>query len=279
MSLSGRLVMAAGATLSLVACVTTMQDFRTSTPEITAANAARQTGTWTPPPSHAELKALWEGPGTWWPDVPAGAFLSRGAGAVSPGLSAPNPPPLKPRPLAVARANRRAFAKGQPSFDPYSDCHPAGMPYLLKMGGYQAVVADSQIIMSWADQREHRRIYLDGRPHPDEKIEQRYNGFSVAHWDGATMVVETTNIRGSNTQIEPHIPKAEGSYIIERYTPTSPGRFDLEMTMMNPDFTRPWVVNLTLARDPARAPSEALCSDQRPDGYAIPARAPVETGR
>ena len=153
------------------------------------------------------------------------------------------------------------------------------MPYLLNMGGYQAVVADSQIIMSWADQREHRRIYLDGRRHPDEQLEQRYNGFSIAHWDGETMVVETTNIRGSNTQIEPHIPKAEGSYIIERYTPTSPGRFNLEMTMMNPDFTRPWVVHLTLARDPARTPPEALCSDKKPNGYPIPAPAPAEIER
>ena len=75
------------------------------------------------------------------------------------------------------------------------------------------------------------------------------------------MVVETTNIRGSNTQIEPHIPKAEGSYILERYTPLSPGKIALEMTMRNPDFTRPWVVKMMLTRDPKGKLVEALCSD------------------
>ena len=275
----GRMVLAGGAALSVMVCVATAQDFPTSTPAVTAADAARKAGAWTPPPSHAALKALWEGPGTWWPDIPRGGLLSRGGGAHRQGLSAPNPPPLKARPLAVAQANRKAFAKAQPAFDPYSDCHPAGMPYLLTMGGYQVVVADSQIIMSWADQREHRRIFLDGRPRPNERHEQRYNGFSIAHWEGKVMVVETTNIRGSNTQIEPHIPKAEGSYIIERYSPVSPEGFDLEMSMMNPDFTRPWVVRMRLARNPARTPLEALCSDNRPDGYAIPASARPETVR
>ena len=279
MSGLGHMVLAGGAAFGLMACAATAQHFPTSTPAVTAADAARQSGALAPPPSHAALKALWEGPGTWWPDIPRGGLLSRGAGANRQALSVPNPPPLKPRPLAVAQANRKAFAKAQPAFDPYSDCHPAGMPYLLAMGGYQVVVADSQIILSWADQREHRRIFLDGRPRPDEQHEQRYNGFSIAHWEGEVMVVETTNIRGSNTQIEPHIPKAEGSYITERYTPVSPGRFDLEMTMMNPDFTRPWVVRMKLARDPARTPPEALCSDNRPDGYAIRPSAPPEPAR
>ena len=75
------------------------------------------------------------------------------------------------------------------------------------------------------------------------------------------MVVETTNIRGSNTQIEPHVPKAEGSYIVERYTPLSTGQIALEMTMWNPEFTRPWVVNFVMTKDRKGVLQETKCSD------------------
>ncbi len=245
------------------------EDFVTSTPARTAAETARRAGKLTPRPSHAELKAVWEGPGTWSQDIGRGGGWFSGFKSSEeygdPEFVPPNMVPLKPEPLKVYKNIRREMGKGRQIFGPYTQCHPAGMPYILSMsgyGGYEAVVSDDEIDMFWGNQREWRRIYLDGRKHPDERTTTPlYNGFSVAHWEGKTMVVETTNIRGSNTQIEPHIPKAEGSYIIERYTPVAPGKIALEMTMRNPDFTRPWVVKLMLTRDPKGRLVEGLCSD------------------
>ncbi len=241
--------------------------YPTSTPAITAAEAARAAGKLTPTPSHAELKALWEG-GTWSQDIArGGSFMSnfKPGEYILPDFTPSNGVPLKPAPMAVYRNIRREMAHGRQIFGPYAQCHPAGMPYILTIdfsGGYEAVVADNQINFFYGAEREVRRIYLDGRKHPDEtKTVPLYNGFSVAHWEGKTMVVETTNIRGSNTQIEPHIPKAEGSYIVERYTPLAPGKMALEMTMRNPEFTRPWVVNFVLTKDPKGVPIEMLCSD------------------
>ena len=250
-------------------------DFVSSTPSVTSAERARRAGTLSPRPPHAELKALWEG-GTWSQDIGrGGTFLSGYKDAsefANPRFVPPNRVPLKPKPRAVEMHIRREMAKGRQIFGPYAACHPSGMPYILTMsgyGGYEVVVADDEIDFLWGNQREARRIFLDGRQHPDEKTTvPTYNGFSVAHWEGKTMVVETTNIRGSNTQIEPYIPKAEGSYIVERYTPAGPDRIDLEMTMRNPDFTRPWVVKLKLTRDPNGKILEGLCSDDNRYAYS-----------
>ena len=75
------------------------------------------------------------------------------------------------------------------------------------------------------------------------------------------MVVETTNIRADNTQIEPYIPKHEGMYVVQRYTPVSKGRIDLNVTVTSPEFTRPWIVKLKLTNDPKGKLVEAKCSD------------------
>ena len=257
----------AAITVAQLANVADTAGFPTSTPAVSAAEAARRAGTWTPRPPTAELKAIWEGPGTWSQDIGHdGGFMSGYAAGEYGDITKapPNIVPLKPEPMAVYMNIRRENGRGRQIFGPYTLCHPAGMPYLLTFdfsGGYEVVVADDEIHFFYGADREQRRIYLDGRAHPDEQTVGLYNGFSVAHWEGETMVVETTNIRGSNTQIEPHVPKAEGSYIIERYTPAGPGRFILEMTMMNPDFTRPWVVSMNAIRDPGGQIVESVCSD------------------
>ncbi|WP_174273231.1 hypothetical protein [Sphingomonas bacterium] len=241
--------------------------FLTSTPAVTAAARAKATGKLTPTPSQAELRALWEG-GTWSQDVGRGGGWMSGfktsAEYGDPEFVPPNMVPLKPAPMEVYKNIRREMGRGRQIFGPYTQCHPAGMPYILTMsgyGGWEVVVSPREIDLFYGNQMQHRRIFLDGRPHPDEATTSLYNGWSAAHWEGKTMVVETTNIRGSNTQIEPHIPKAEGSYIIERYTPAGPNKIALEMTMTNPEFTRPWVVKMMLTRNPNGKMIEGMCSD------------------
>jgi len=42
-----------------------------------------------------------------------------------------------------------------------------------------------------------RVIYMDGRPHPPEYAPHSWSGFSTGKWEGNTLVVETTHIKGS----------------------------------------------------------------------------------
>ncbi len=243
-------------------------DFVTTTPSVSAADSARAEGKLTPRPPKAELKAIWEG-GTWSQDIGrAGTFLSGYKDAsyfAMPEFEPPNRVPLNAEARAVEMNIRREMAKGRQIFGPYAMCHPSGMPYILTMsgyGGYQAVISDNEIDFFAGNQREVRRIFTDGRKHPDERTTAPlYNGVSVAHWEGKTMVVETTNIRADNTQIEPYIPKHEGMYVVERYTPVSKGRIDLHVTVTSPEFTRPWIVKLKLTNDPDSKLIEAKCSD------------------
>ncbi|HYK61831.1 MAG TPA: hypothetical protein VEV85_20520, partial [Bryobacteraceae bacterium] len=42
-----------------------------------------------------------------------------------------------------------------------------------------------------------RVIYMDGRPHPPEWAPHSWSGFSTGKWEGNTLVVTTTHIKGS----------------------------------------------------------------------------------
>ena len=40
-----------------------------------------------------------------------------------------------------------------------------------------------------------RVVWMDGRPHPGPEALHTFNGFSTGHWDGDTLVVETTHVK------------------------------------------------------------------------------------
>ena len=92
-----------------------------------------------------------------------------------------------------------------------------------------------------------RVIPLDGRPHVSPAI-RGHLGDSRGHWEGDTLVVDTTNFspksefRGS----------ADGLHIIERFSRVGPSTLKYEVTYEDPTtWTRPWtvVVNMMSTKD------------------------------
>jgi hypothetical protein len=89
----------------------------------------------------------------------------------------------------------------------------------------------------------NRVIYLDGRPHLPSKI-RTYLGDSRGHWEGNTLVVETTNFaqgfRGSN----PDTYK-----MIERFTRVDANNLHREITFDDPQtWTQPWTVLVEMGK-------------------------------
>jgi hypothetical protein len=103
---------------------------------------------------------------------------------------------------------------------------------------------------------ESRVIPLDGRPHvsPDVKL---YMGDSRGHWEGSTLVVETTNFTdrdaiGSNGAGYPGDPgyHSDQLKIIERFTRTGPKTLDYRATVDDPKtWTKPWTMLIQLERN------------------------------
>jgi len=91
----------------------------------------------------------------------------------------------------------------------------------------------------------NRVIFMDGRPHAP-KSAKFYLGDSRGHWEGNTLVVETTNFsqgfRGSDI---------ETYKMIERFTRVDANNLRREITFDDPKtWTRPWTVQIDMGRAP-----------------------------
>lgn len=216
-------------------------------------------------PTLAEQRALWEG-GAWHQDFAHGGDFISGYKTddeyTDLAFVPPNAVPLNAGAHARDLKIRAELKKGHSTFAPYTECHPPGMPYIFTMdgyGGWTVLVGARELVLLYPN-NDYREIHTDRRVHLPGPL--TYNGDSIGWWEGKDLVVDTVGIRGTNIQIEPYIAEAEGTHIVERYTPISPGVIKMRMTMDNPEFTRPWVVDWVWTRDQYGHPTQGLCTDQ-----------------
>src|SRR5579883_2771673 len=91
----------------------------------------------------------------------------------------------------------------------------------------------------------HRQIYTDGRGMPKEFSLPAYYGYSVGHWEGDTLVVESAGFNTKTTLDAMGHPHSEGLHLIERYRRRDFGHMDVETTIDDPQmYTRPFTIKV-----------------------------------
>jgi hypothetical protein len=109
---------------------------------------------------------------------------------------------------------------------------------ILQVPGY-VVILDENI-------HDVRVIPLDGRPHLPQNIRQ-WNGDSRGHWEGKTLVVETTNYSPKTTFSFPVAGQSLSA--VERLTRIALDAIDYEFTIHDPaTYTSPWTAKLPLLK-------------------------------
>ena len=89
-----------------------------------------------------------------------------------------------------------------------------------------------------------RVIPLDGRSHLDARVRQ-WMGDSRGHWDGDTLVVETTNFL-RETKFRDGLSDAN-LHVIERFTRAAPSTLIYEVTVTDPTvWIRPWTYRIPM---------------------------------
>jgi len=127
---------------------------------------------------------------------------------------------------------------------------------IFQTPGYVAIV-DENI-------HDVRGIPLDGRAHLGSRIRQ-WNGDSRGHWEGDTLVVETTNY--SPKSIFKFPVSGETLRAVERFTRVGADRIDYRFTIFDPaTYTRPWTAALPLVNAADYTIYEYACHE---GNYAI----------
>ena len=139
------------------------------------------------PPTKAEWGALGQLPdwsGVWLPDQPDQVRRIN----------------LDPTPWdakAAAKVERmRADEKAGHPHGIFVNCLPEGMPswMLITHNSFEILFTPGRVtLMGESDGGRLRRIYTDGRGHPEDP-DPNFHGHSIGHWEGDTLVVDTTGV-------------------------------------------------------------------------------------
>jgi hypothetical protein len=107
---------------------------------------------------------------------------------------------------------------------------------------YQIVQIPGYVVLVMETIHDARIIPLDGRPHLPQTM-RTWNGDSRGHWDGNTLIVDTTNF----SQKANFMGSAENLHLVERFTRIAPDEIRYQMTVDDPStWTKPWTAVLRL---------------------------------
>jgi hypothetical protein len=118
--------------------------------------------------------------------------------------------------------------------------------------GNRIIQAPGMVVISYEMVHDTRVIYTDGRPHIGKGIRQLL-GDSRGHWEGNTLVVETTNL-SDKTSIGLNgngLRHSTDMVMTERITRVAPDELRYEATMNDPKtYTKPFTIALPLTSPP-----------------------------
>jgi hypothetical protein len=178
-------------------------------------------------------------------------------------------PPYVPEYAARFKAAMDARARGEEVNDPTSKCLPPGMPRIM-VATYPLEILQNKnqvtIIAEWSSQV--RRIFTDGRPHPDnDHLDPTFNGHSIGKWEGQTLAVDTVGIHGHTSFDATPLTHSDQMTVKERFRLLNPNLIEDQITVTDPvAFTKPWVVTRTYARGaPKLQIMEYVCEENNRD--------------
>jgi hypothetical protein len=134
--------------------------------------------------------------------------------------------------------------------------------------GFQIVQTRSHIVIVAEMVHDARVILMDGSPHVDARVTS-WMGDSRGHWEGDTLVVDTTNFndRGwiaTNSVADRllGVPSTESLHMVERFTRVSAATINYQMTVDDQAvYSAPWTVAFPFTRDDHYQMFEYACHE------------------
>jgi hypothetical protein len=222
------------------------------------------------------------------------AGAGRGAGTVPGSTPAPPPPPPPLKPGEIPSATFGNIGAGFPGGlplqpwaaellkkrmadnskdNPDAHCLPMGLmqfhehPQPRKM-----IQTPKELIIIYEANSGLRQIFLDGRTLPKaDDVDPWWYGYSVGHWDGDTLVVETTGFRDDVWLDVNGSPLTSSGKIIEKFRRPNFGTLNIEVTIDDPKtYTKPFTVMVNQRYMPDTELIEFICGEnEQSDAHLI----------
>ena len=198
------------------------------------------------PASKPDLSGVWE--------VTMGVRTRPGAGM-------PEQPSLTPEYAQKLAAFKATQAQGENQDTPQANCVPPGMPGIMNQPyPMELLFTPGKVTIVIEAYSQTRRIFTDGRKHPEDP-DLTYNGHSIGHWDGDTLVVDSVGFT-PDTALGPSqgYRHSDQMHIVERFRLSAPDTMEVVTTIDDPKaLTKPFSGTKVLKRHPDWDIAEYIC--------------------
>ena len=165
------------------------------------------------------------------------------------------------RPRGGGQANGPFFTTEDFSY--YDRCITRGITGSIMPSLYgdamRIVQSPTEVAITYEMLHDTRVIPLDGRAQASTGVRQ-YMGSSVGHFEGNTLVVETTNL--TDELPVGRMPHSEDAKLTEKFTRIDPDMIDYVVTVDDPrTYTAPWTFRMTLTTQPGYEVLEYSCHE------------------
>ena len=175
----------------------------------------------------------------------------------------PNEQPLTPAGAVIFRKNTAPGVIGL-----QIACLPDGVPHgELLPEPFKIIQMPAEMLMLYEVETTFRQIYTDGRklPNPAE-VRPTWNGYSVGHWEGETLVVESNGFNDLSWLDAGGHGHSEDMRIEERFHRRDYGHLEVGVTITDPKtFTQPIKINFVERLLPDTDVFEHYCLEDEKD--------------
>ena len=133
--------------------------------------------------------------------------------------------------------------------NPDANCLPMGF---MQLHGHpqprKIVQTPNLIVIMYEGNSGLRQIFLDGRSLPEinEDLQPWWYGYSVGHWEGDTLVVESAGFRDDGWLDVYGSPLTDQGRLIERWRRPDYGHLEIDITVDDPKaYTKPFTVRVS----------------------------------
>jgi hypothetical protein len=150
---------------------------------------------------------------------------------------------------------------------PPARCLPSGVPVLNTGNRMLKIIQQPDlVVMLYEVFGQFRQIFVDGRTLPKDP-NPTWLGYSVGHWDGDVLVVDTVGFNGKTWLDVMGHPATEALHVTERFHRRDFGHLDIQLTIDDPKaYAKPWTVTLQpMQLDPNNELLEDVCNENEKD--------------
>ncbi len=169
------------------------------------------------------------------------------------------------RPAAQALFLQRAINLRHDN--PVTNCLPAGPQAIFAAGStrFYRIVQSPAVIALLYELGDFRQIYTDGRQLPKDP-NPTWMGYSIGHWDGDTLVVESAGFNDKTWLDMVGHPHSERLRVTEKFHRTDFGHMQVEVTYDDPEtLTRPLTLSVGVKYAADADMLEYVCNEDERD--------------